>query len=459
MDEAGGSAQAREEKACGAKGDGEAQAGGEKEAHLISKLPQLHGPAAPQTRWIKSCLANRRQQLLEMDETKRNKKKKAESGRNGHVTARDKVAGYEVHPSTHSASTPLRFIDLFCGIGGFRIAFQRAGCECVFSSDWDRFSQDTYEANFGERPHGDIHKVAVADIPPHDILCAGFPCQPFSIAGVSKKLSLGKKHGFEDEKQGNLFFEIASILDYHKPAAFVLENVKNLKSHDKGRTFEIIHHTLTKALGYNVSYKIIDARNVVPQHRERIFIVGFKPSRWFEFPDFPVKGPTLASILEKDVDEKYTLSDHLWQYLQNYALKHQAAGNGFGFGLVSGSGTARTLSARYHKDGSEILVDQGSGKNPRRLTPRECARLMGYPDDFKIVVSDTQAYRQFGNSVVVPVVERIAQKVVEALERPVDFVPQLELTFADKPAMPLNGASDNPLVYPRRTKRKQHESR
>lgn len=327
------------------------------------------------------------------------------------------------------------------------------------SSDWDRFSQDTYEANFGERPHGDIHTVAVADIPPHNILCAGFPCQPFSIAGVSKKLSLGRKHGFEDEKQGNLFFEIASILDYHKPAAFVLENVKNLRSHDKGRTFEIIHRTLTDALGYSVSYKIIDARSIVPQHRERIFIVGFKPGRWFEFPDFPAQGPTLASILEKDVDDKYTLTDHLWQYLQNYALKHQAAGNGFGFGLVSAGGTARTLSARYHKDGSEILLNQGPQRNPRRLTPRECARLMGYPDDFKIVVSDTQAYRQFGNSVVVPVVERIAKNVVDALRKPDDFVPELELKFADKMAAQKNGASTKPLTYQQKATRKKHESR
>jgi DNA (cytosine-5)-methyltransferase 1 len=395
-----------------------------------------------------------------MAETKNNKIKKAKSGtKHKQVFAEDKSAAYEVHTNGNSSFTPPRFIDLFCGIGGFRIAFERAGCECVFSSDWDRFSQDTYEANFGERPHGDIHKVAVADIPKHEILCAGFPCQPFSIAGVSKKLSLGRKHGFEDEKQGNLFFEIANILDYHKPAAFVLENVKNLRGHDKGRTFEIIHHTLTKALGYSVSYKIIDAKSVVPQHRERIFIVGFKPDRWFEFPDFPTKGPTLSTILEKYVDDKYTLSNHLWQYLQNYAMKHQAAGNGFGFGLVTDSSTTRTLSARYHKDGSEILVDQGPTKNPRRLTPRECARLMGYPDDFKIVVSDTQAYRQFGNSVVVPVVERIAHNVVQALMRPVDFVPQLELKFADKSRMSNNGVPDTTLIYQRKRAGKKHESR
>jgi DNA (cytosine-5)-methyltransferase 1 len=332
----------------------------------------------------------------------------------------------------NGAQSKLKFIDLFCGIGGFRFAFERASCECVFSSDWDKYSQQTYEANFGEKPHGDIHSVAVADIPPHDILCGGFPCQPFSLAGVSKKNSLGRKHGFEDEKQGNLFFSIAEILDFHKPAAFVLENVKNLRSHDQGRTFQIIHDTLTNALGYHVQCAIIDARSVVPQHRERIFLVGFKERRVFEFPDFPAEGPKLASILEQEVPDKYTLTDHLWNYLQNYAKKHQAAGNGFGFGLVTGNDTTRTLSARYHKDGSEILVSQGSGKNPRRLTPRECARLMGYPSDFKIPVSDTQAYRQFGNSVVVPVVERIAKKVVQCLQRPLSYREDLVLELADR---------------------------
>jgi DNA (cytosine-5)-methyltransferase 1 len=312
---------------------------------------------------------------------------------------------------------PYRFIDLFCGIGGFRIAFEKQGAKCVFSSDWDKFSQITYEANFGEKPHGDIHSVAVADIPAHNILCGGFPCQPFSIAGVSKKLSLGRKHGFEDERQGNLFFNIAEILDYHRPDAFVLENVKNLKSHDRGHTFEVIHRTLTEALGYTVYHKVIDAKGVVPQHRERIFLVGFREWRDFEFPDFSKEGPTLGSILETKPDPKYTLSDHLWKYLQDYAAKHQAAGNGFGFGLVGPKSTTRTLSARYHKDGSEILIDQGPRKNPRRLTPRECARLMGYPETFKIPVSDTQAYRQFGNSVVVPVVERIAAEVIRTLNR------------------------------------------
>jgi len=326
----------------------------------------------------------------------------------------------------YGGSDRLRFVDLFCGIGGFRIAFERAGCECMWSCDWDKHAQKTYEENFGERPFGDIHSIGVAEIPSHDILCAGFPCQPFSIAGVSKKLSLGKKHGFEDEKQGNLFFEIANIIEFHKPRAFVLENVKHLKRHDNGRTFEIIINTLREALGYTVYTKIIDGKAVVPQHRERIYFVGFREWRDFEFPSFPTDGPKLESILESNPAEKYTLTDHLWNYLQNYAKKHAAAGNGFGFGLVTPQGIARTLSARYYKDGSEILISQGSGKNPRRLTPRECALLMGFPPNFKILVSDTQAYRQFGNSVVVPVIEKIAHAVCSALSRkagePADLV-------------------------------------
>jgi DNA (cytosine-5)-methyltransferase 1 len=344
------------------------------------------------------------------------------------IKLREEPAQYRV------GARKLRFIDLFCGIGGFRIAFEKAGGECVFSSDWDKYSRITYEANFGEKPHGDIYSVADADIPPFDILCAGFPCQPFSIAGVSKKISLGRKHGFDDEKQGNLFFRIADILNYHQPAAFVLENVKNLRSHDKGRTYEIIMRTLEEHLGYKVYTKVIDAQKVVPQHRERIFLVGFKPSRTFDFPEYPAQGPLLNSILDNDVPSKYTLTEHLWTYLQNYAKKHQAAGNGFGFGLVTGKNIARTLSARYHKDGSEILISQGAGQSPRRLTPRECAKLMGYPADFKIPVSDTQAYRQFGNSVVVPVVEKVAGEVIAALNRPLDYRPALVLTAGEKSA-------------------------
>ena len=318
---------------------------------------------------------------------------------------------------------------MFCGIGGFRIAFESVDGECVFSSDYDKFSRKTYEANFGEEPQGDIYQVDVMDIPTFDVLCAGFPCQPFSIAGVSKKLSLGRKHGFEDEKQGNLFFEIEKILKHHRPSAFVLENVKNLKGHDGGRTFEIICNTLTEELGYHLHYKVIDAQGFVPQHRERIFLVGFREPRHFEWPEFSKKGPKLSQILldASQVDDKYNLSTHLWTYLKNYAKKHKAAGNGFGYGLCTGDDVARTLSARYHKDGSEILISRGGNKNPRRLTPRECARLMGYPDSFEIPVSDTQAYRQFGNSVVMPVVQRIAESVSESLSRPVNFRPDLEL--------------------------------
>ena len=342
---------------------------------------------------------------------------------------REDVISYRI--GGQAEQQPLRFIDLFCGIGGFRIAFESADAKCVFSCDWDKHSQVTYEANFGEKPHGDIHTIAVADIPKHNILCAGFPCQPFSIAGVSKKLSLGRKHGFQDEKQGNLFFEIANILDYHRPAAFVLENVKHLKNHDKGRTFQIIYNTLTEALGYTVFHKIIDAQSVVPQHRERIFLVGFRERRHFEFPEFPKEGPRLGEILDREVPAKYTLTDHLWSYLQAYARKHKEAGNGFGFGLFGAVDVARTLSARYHKDGSEILIAQGGRKNPRRLTPHECARLMGFPENFKIPVSDTQAYRQFGNSVVVPVVERIAKQVLLTLSRPVDYRPELILSLAE----------------------------
>lgn len=349
-------------------------------------------------------------------------------------------------PAGGYRAEPFRFIDLFCGIGGFRIAFDRSGAKCVFSSDSDKYSQITYAANFGEKPHGDIHSVAVADIPSHDILCAGFPCQPFSIAGVSKKLSLGRKHGFDDEKQGNLFFSIAEILDFHRPAAFVLENVKNLKGHDGGKTFDIIYRILTEALGYTVYHKIIDAKSVVPQHRERIFLVGFRDWRYFEFPEFPKEGPKLGTILEKNPDPKYTLSDHLWKYLRDYAAKHKAAGNGFGFGMVTGNDTTRTLSARYHKDGSEILIAQPP-ENPRRLTPRECSLLMGYPSNYKIVVSDTQAYRQFGNSVVVPVVERIAAAVMRTLTNPPNSVPDLVLTAAERPRDKATDLVRTPVRY------------
>ena len=324
---------------------------------------------------------------------------------------RERVAKYD-QPVAPPAK--LRFIDLFCGIGGFRIAFERAGCECVFSCDWNKFSQETYAANFGEKPVGDIYAVPSDEIPAHDILCAGFPCQPFSIAGVSKKNSLGEAHGFAEKKQGNLFFELVRIIRDKRPKAFLLENVKNLCHHDKGRTYEIIMSTLKDDLGYHVCDSILDAKLFLPHHRERIFIVGFDRNVNFRFPVIERKPTKVADILEPEPAPKYTLTDHLWEYLQAYAAKHKAAGNGFGFGLVDLNGTTRTLSARYYKDGSEILIPQ-KGKNPRRLTPRECARLLGFPDSFKIPVSDTQAYKQFGNSVAVPVVEILAHEMVRHL--------------------------------------------
>lgn len=312
----------------------------------------------------------------------------------------------------------LTFIDLFAGIGGMRLAFEKCGAKCVFSSEWDKQCQITYHKNFGEWPAGDITKINEAIIPDHDILVAGFPCQPFSIAGVSKKNSLGKAHGFADKTQGTLFFDILRILKEKQPRAFLLENVRNLKSHDGGKTFDIIYACLNE-LGYHVVPKVIDGALVVPQHRERIIIIGTKPALDFEFPkENEIKKYRLAEklgdILEKNVPSKYTLTDHLWNYLQNYAEKHRKAGNGFGFGLVGEDDISRTLSARYYKDGSEILIKQFR-KNPRRLTPRECARLMGFPETFEIIASDTQAYRQFGNSVVIPAIEAVASNLTKCL--------------------------------------------
>lgn len=310
--------------------------------------------------------------------------------------------------------TILTFIDLFAGIGGMRLAFENVETKCVFSSEWDKFAQQTYFANFGETPIGDITQIQSEQIPDHDILVGGFPCQPFSIAGVSKHNALGKEHGFEHPTQGTLFFEIARIIKDKRPRAFLLENVKNLVSHDRGKTFTVIKETLEE-LGYYIHYKIFDAAKVLPQHRERIFIVGFREPVVFSFPTLIDRHPKIRNILDCDVDSKYTLTANLWQYLQNYAAKHRAKGNGFGFGLVDLDGVSRTLSARYYKDGSEILIPQ-AGKNPRRLTPRECARIMGFPETFKIVVSDTRAYKQFGNSVAVPIVQAIACEVVMSLK-------------------------------------------
>lgn len=355
------------------------------------------------------------------------------------------------------------FIDLFAGIGGIRRGFDEIGGKCVLTSEWNKYAVRTYKANHYSHPghvfNEDIREITLSDkedvseeeayehidrlVPDHDVLLAGFPCQPFSIAGVSKKNSLGRAHGFECNTQGTLFFDVARIIKAKKPAAFLLENVKNLKSHDKGKTFRIILEALDE-LGYEVadaSYdgardpKIIDARHFVPQHRERIVLVGFRRDldvhEGFTLKTisdyFPEEVPSFGDILEPEahVDDKYILTPKLWQYLYNYAAKHKEKGNGFGFGLTGPNDVARTLSARYYKDGSEILVDRGwnmesgfddmlnHGNRPRRLTPKECARLMGFDEpgeaNFKVPVSDTQAYKQFGNSVAVPVFRAVAK--------------------------------------------------
>lgn len=326
--------------------------------------------------------------------------------------------------------TDFTFVDLFAGIGGNRMAFEQAGGRCVFTSEWNAYAVKTYKANFSHDHHfeGDITKVDAETVPDHDVLLAGFPCQAFSIAGVSKKNSLGRAHGFECNTQGTLFFDVARVLAAKRPKAFLLENVKNLVSHDKGNTFRIIRETLEKELGYHIEYRVVDGQCFVPQHRERILIAGFQRDAGFRWDQvaLPEHGPRLKSILHPQdgteeaeepytlgpkgkVSPRFTLTDNLWAYLQAYAAKHKAAGNGFGFGLVDGRSVTRTLSARYHKDGSEILVSQGKRKNPRRLTPRECARLMGFPENYVIPVSDTQAYRQFGNSVVMPVMAAAAK--------------------------------------------------
>ena len=315
------------------------------------------------------------------------------------------------------------FIDLFAGMGGFRLAMQAQGGKCVFSSEWNAYSQKTYFSNFGDMPFGDITKeVTKSYIPEHfDVLCAGFPCQPFSIAGVSKKKSLGRETGFKDKTQGTLFFDVADIISRHRPKAFYLENVKNLTSHDKGNTFRVIRETLEE-LNYSIHYQVMDGQTYVPQHRERIMIVGFDKDLFdgkenFVFPEQHEATRSIKEILDPNIDPKYTLSDKLWAYLQNYAEKHRAKGNGFGFGLVDLNGITRTLSARYYKDGSEILIPQGEGKNPRRLSPRECARLMGYPDQYRIDrVSDVQAYRQCGNSVIVPLITAVSEQIIKTLQ-------------------------------------------
>jgi DNA-cytosine methyltransferase len=362
-------------------------------------------------------------------------------------------------PAVPPLSREFTFIDLFAGIGGMRKAFEKIGGQCVLTSEWDAYAVKTYTENFRglHRLEGDITAVDEQTVPDHDVLLAGFPCQPFSIAGVSKKNSLGRLHGFDDETQGTLFFDVERIIAAKRPRAFLLENVKNLKSHDKGRTFEVIHRTLTKKLGYDVHFKVIDGGHFVPQHRERIIIVGFREPVAFDWNmlELPAKtSHTLADILHRTdgtephlawdadrffdhgkrvVNPKYTLTENLWTYLQNYKAKHEAAGNGFGFGLVTSKQTSRTLSARYYKDGSEILISQGARKRPRRLTPRECARLMGFGDDFQIPVSDTRVYQQFAGAAMPPMIEAVGRLMVSALPPKRDEIDKTPASISHSP--------------------------
>jgi DNA (cytosine-5)-methyltransferase 1 len=361
---------------------------------------------------------------------------------------------------SYDAQPEFRFIDLFAGIGGMRLGFEAAAGRCDFTCEWNADAQKTYQENFPRDKHqiaGDIREITEplnhesmpedelldmirARVPEHDVLLAGFPCQPFSLAGVSKKNSLGRAHGFACEAQGTLFFDIAKVLRARKPSAFLLENVKNLESHNKGQTFKVILDVLHNQLGYDVHPLVIDAKGFVPQHRERIFLVGFKKITGFSWDAFRApdpRGKTLASILHPEdgtetaeghftlgskakVNDRYCLSDKLWAYLKAYRAKHEKKGNGFGYSLFTKQDIARTLSARYHKDGSEILISRGKDRNPRRLTPRECARLMGFDYGerqlkFPEGLSDTKAYQQFGNAVVVPVVEEVAKLMKQPL--------------------------------------------
>ncbi|MFK7891606.1 MAG: DNA (cytosine-5-)-methyltransferase [Granulosicoccus sp.] len=347
-------------------------------------------------------------------------------------TAQPSLFDVPASPVVVDGTFPFKFIDLFAGIGGFRSAMTAVGGQCVFTSEWDKYAACTYrEWYHDDEVHtDDIRLIDPKDIPDHDVLCAGFPCQPFSLAGVSKKNSLGRLHGFDDEAQGNLFFSIMNIVHEKRPPILLLENVKNLRSHDKGNTWKVISGQIELA-GYSIFHQVIDARHWVPQHRERVFIVCFDREVFgerhnvnFTFPSSSVdEDPRLGSILDKKApDKKYMLSDKLWTYLQDYAEKHRAKGNGFGYSLFGAKDVARTLSARYHKDGSEILIKQRRWPNPRRLTPNEARQLMGFDnryaamfghkEGFPQVVSDTQAYRQFGNSVVPLVVEAIGRQLV-----------------------------------------------
>lgn len=334
-------------------------------------------------------------------------------------------------PAKAQDASSFRFVDLFAGIGGLRLGAEAIGGRCVFTSEWDPGARRTYALNFKGTHEigGDIREYSADPdkVPEHDVLLAGFPCQAFSIAGVSKKNSLNRPHGFLCDTQGTLFFDAAQIIAHHRPAAFVLENVKNLERHNGGQTFGTIMNVLRNELGYHVQHRVISSEPWVPQKRERIFIVGFREPTAFDFsalelPD-ATGGPKLKDILQphEEVDPKYTLTPRLWQYLQDYKAKHQAKGNGFGYSLFGPEDVARTLSARYYKDGSEVLIEQ-PGRRPRRLTPLECARLMGFDHGerrWRIEVSDTQAYRQFGNAVVVPVVEFVAKALEPHIRRAV----------------------------------------
>lgn len=343
-------------------------------------------------------------------------------------------------PYPMPANPKFTFIDLFAGIGGFRIALQNLGGKCVFSSEWDKYAEMTYLKNFGDSPFGNIKEITDPKltldreldklIPSHDLLTAGFPCQPFSLAGVSKKNSLGRKHGFYDLTQGTLFFDIKRILKVKRPKVFFLENVKYLLTHDRGRTFRIIRESLERDLGYVVRFKdiVVDGVNWVPQHRERVFIIGYNPEK-IDISDKEIiipkepsrnyKYPKLKHILAKKVENKYTIGLGTWTTLKRHKKHHESEGNGFGYSLIRrpvGENTVtRTISARYPKDGAEILIAQ-KGKRPRRLTVKEAMRLQGFdPDRFIFPVSNTQAYRLIGNSVVIPAVETIAREIVKVI--------------------------------------------
>lgn len=322
------------------------------------------------------------------------------------------------------SSPKFSFIDLFAGIGGFRLALQEVGGISVFSSEWDKAAQQTYKNNYGELPFGDITTIAgekISDsyvskfIPDHDVLAAGFPCQPFSHAGVSARNFVGQEHGFKCKTQGTLFFDVMRIAEVKKPKVLFLENVRNIERHDKGYTFKVIKDSIEE-LGYDFKYEIINSSTLVPQRRVRCFMVCFRKDLDvnFSFPGFDGEPLPLKGILEKQVDEKFTISDRLWQGHINRTNRNLERGTGFTAFTADLDKPSNTIVARYGKDGKECLIPQ-KDKNPRLLTPRECARLQGFPESFIIPEAKTPAYKQFGNSVSVPVVEKIAQKIVKEI--------------------------------------------